>query len=173
MKSRKDKTERSAESASQSRRNASLPVRSARRAPVHGEVLAAGKKDDSLQEYGSEESPISQPERPYISLRGSLRFVVNPDENRDTKDSLDQKQSIGDPSWEEYLDMDISSSDFESLTEYSAEMEVEAAMLEAELAMQTDESALMFEEGMEVFEMAKDGVSLVWEEEGAEIIEVE
>jgi hypothetical protein len=38
-------------------------------------------------------------------------------------------------------------------------------MLEADLAMQTDESALMFEEGMEVFEMAQDGVSLVWAED--------
>jgi hypothetical protein len=182
-KGRKDKPEKSAEAGGESRRQNALPVDSARRTPAHGEVLTAAKKDGTPKDSGPEvwadppdrvgppEPPVRLPALQHISVSRSSGFVVKPDRDPDSKDALDQNQSTEDPIWEEYLDMDTSS--FNLLSGYSAEEEVEAAMLEADLAMQADESALMVEEGMEVFEMAPDDVSLVWAEEDADFTAVE
>jgi hypothetical protein len=128
--------------ASKSGRGNALPVRPARRTPAHGEVLPAAKK-------------------------GGAATVRNPDSN----DPLDHNESMEDPIWRDYLGMDPSSSQLESLSEYSAEAEVEAAMFEAELAMQAVESGLIFEEGIE--EMTQGGVSLVWAEGDAGLTAVE
>jgi hypothetical protein len=161
-KGRKDKPEKSAEASGESRRRDALPVDSARRTPANGEVLTAEKKGgtpkgsglevwaDPPNRVGTSEPPVRLPTLQHISVSGSPGFVVKPDRDPDSKDALDQNQSTEDPIWEEYLDMDTSS--FNLLSGYSAEEEVEAAMLEADLAMQADESALMFEEGMEVFD---------------------
>jgi hypothetical protein len=48
---------------------------------------------------------------------------------------------------------------FETLSEYIAEEEAEAAMLQAELAMSMDESSLICDEGFELVELAHEEMS--------------
>ena len=56
--------------------------------------------------------------------------------------------------------LNISSIHVETLSEYFAEEEVEAAMLEADLAMYTDECALVCDEGLDLVELAQEEVSI-------------
>jgi len=167
----RDKPKKSTAIAGKPAKRNALPIRAARPTPVRGKVLAAVKKADIPTAHEPEVSfqpPVSaKPLETSLRLaarwrfpvRGSSRLGINPDPNLDTGEPLDHNQSRECPAGEEYLDLDTSSSNLESISEYLAEEEVEAAMLEADHAMQTDESALMFDQGMEAVELTQDGVS--------------
>jgi hypothetical protein len=68
---------------------------------------------------------------------------------------------------EEYFPLNISFTYLETLSEYFAEEEAEAAMLEADLAMCADECALVRDEGLELVELAQEEVSGEWGQESS------
>jgi hypothetical protein len=179
MKTRKEKPDKSVEMRSRPKNRDTSTVRAPRKVLARGEVITASRESNATKISGRTISPTHPDtalpsEEPakmrtslHISIQDSRYGVENPSQNRD-RDAPEYRRSVDDLLCAEYLDLDISSSDFESLSEYSAEKEVEAAMLEADLAIQADESALIFEESVEGFEAAQDSMSLVWTEGGVE-----
>ncbi len=173
MKDRKDKPEKSAEVARKSRKRNAAPVRSPQRRPVRNEPPPAVWQGDAPEADEAKvlsESPdvvelpeptAQSPEPQGFAAGDSSHFVVNLDHDNDPPN---QQPSVEDSIEKGSLYRDLSSLTPESLFEYSAEKEVEAAMLEAELAVQTDESAFALEEAM-----AQEDVSSIWAEGEYEI----
>jgi hypothetical protein len=85
-----------------------------------------------------------------------------------TGDLLGGNLTIQEAAPRAYFPLNISSIHVETLSEYFAEAEAEAAMLEADLAMYTDECSLFCDEGLDLVELAQEEVPIEQEKRGFE-----
>jgi hypothetical protein len=180
MKETKDKPEKSSgEVTGEPGERAVSPARSAQGTPARGEVRRAAKKAFTRREDEEEVSPDAQTERPApdaaLVEHDVSHHAASPDPNIKslgldlvTGDLLGGNLTIQEAAPREYFPLNISSIHVETLSEYFAEEEVEAAMLEADLAMYTDECALVCDEGLDLVELAQEEVSIEWAKRGFE-----
>ena len=169
MKHPEDKSERpSEEVAAESGRRAVLPARSAQRTRARGEIRRGAKKIVTRREHAEDALPArtEQPapdmplaEHGLLHLAGSVNSNLDPNLEGlgpdDTADLSDLSLTLQHHAPEEYLTLE-SSAYSETLSEYLAEQEAEAAMLEADRAMSAGEYASTWDEGLEPAEVRQE-----------------
>ena len=180
MKETKDKPEKSSgEVTGEPGERAVSSVWSAKRTPVRRQVRRAAKNVVIPREDEEEVSPDAQTERPAPDAALVEHDVSHHAASLDpnikslgldlvTGDLLGENLTIQEADPREYFPLNISSIHVETLSEYFAEEEAEAAMLEADLAMYTEECALVCDEGLDVVELAQEEVSIEWPKRGFE-----
>ena len=154
-------------------------VRPAKSTPARRQVRRAAKNVVTPREDEEEVAPDAQTERPAPDAALVEHDVSHHAASLDPNikslgldlvagDLLGENLTIQEADPREHFPLNISSIHVETLSEYFAEEEAEAAMLEADLAMYTDECALVCDEGLDPVELAQEEVSIEWAKRGFE-----